>query len=112
MKKLSRPMILLLGLACSLLVACTNTIDGGIANRPQIAAGGMQDGVIGQAYSTTLQANGGVTPLTWSISSGSLPAGLTLNATTGVISGTPAGPAGTATFSSQPPRRTENDGSG
>ncbi len=38
--------------------------------------------------STTLMATGGVTPYTWTISSGSLPAGLTLSSA-GVISGTP-----------------------
>ncbi len=39
-------------------------------------------------YSYTLQASGGVTPYTWSLSTGSLPSGLTLSST-GVISGTP-----------------------
>ncbi len=38
--------------------------------------------------STTLAATGGVTPYTWTISSGSLPAGLMLSSS-GVISGTP-----------------------
>ena len=39
-------------------------------------------------YSYPLQASGGVTPYTWSISIGSLPSGLTLSSS-GVISGTP-----------------------
>ena len=42
-----------------------------------------------KAYSRTLQATGGVSPYAWSLASGSLPPGLTLNASTGVISGTP-----------------------
>jgi hypothetical protein len=41
------------------------------------------------AYTGTLAATGGVSPYTWSITSGALPAGLTLNATTGAITGTP-----------------------
>ena len=43
----------------------------------------------GVAYSATLTAAGGVAPYNWSIPVGSLPAGLTLHAATGVISGTP-----------------------
>ena len=46
----------------------------------------LPDGVVGLAYSTKLTASGGITPYSWSISSG-LPAGLTLNS--GVITGTP-----------------------
>jgi Putative Ig domain/IPT/TIG domain len=43
----------------------------------------------GAAYSATLAATGGTTPYAWSVTAGSLPPGLTLNASTGVISGTP-----------------------
>jgi hypothetical protein len=47
-------------------------------------------GMIGTPYSQTLVASGGQAPYTWSISvGGSLPPGLTLNSTTGVIGGTP-----------------------
>lgn len=41
------------------------------------------------AASRTVSATGGVTPYTWSVLSGSLPTGMTLDANTGVISGTP-----------------------
>jgi len=40
-------------------------------------------------YRATLGVMGGVPPYTWSIASGSLPSGLTLNSSSGVISGTP-----------------------
>jgi large repetitive protein len=49
----------------------------------------LAGGTVGAAYSQTLAATGGTTPYSWSISIGTLPAGLTLNAATGVISGTP-----------------------
>src|SRR5207342_2919916 len=44
---------------------------------------------VGSAYSHTLTASGGVTPYAWAVSVGTLPAGLSLNASTGEISGTP-----------------------
>jgi len=43
----------------------------------------------GSAYTAMLAATGGVTPYTWSVSAGSLPPGLSLDSSTGVISGTP-----------------------
>ncbi|GAB4025493.1 putative Ig domain-containing protein [Spirosoma koreense] len=45
----------------------------------------------GTAFSQSFTASGGVTPLTFSLASGTLPANLSLNATTGVLSGTPTG---------------------
>ncbi len=51
----------------------------------------------GAAYSQTLSVIGGTAPHTWLISSGSLPAGLTLNSSAGIISGTPS-EAGTYNF--------------
>jgi hypothetical protein len=51
----------------------------------------------GTGYSAGLQVSGGTPAYTWSIPSGSLPAGLTMSATTGVISGTPSA-AGTSNF--------------
>ncbi|MSN27333.1 MAG: DUF1566 domain-containing protein [Geobacter sp.] len=56
---------------------------------PAITTPSLPAGTIGVAYSQTLTATGGKTPNTWAVSSGTLPAGLTLNATSGVISGTP-----------------------
>ncbi len=44
----------------------------------------------GAPYRQTVVATGGATPYTYTISSGALPPGLTLNASTGQISGTPS----------------------
>ena len=55
---------------------------------------------VGVAYSSALTASGGVAPYTFSITSGSLPPGLTLNASTGAITGTPT-TAGTYNFTAQ-----------
>jgi large repetitive protein len=54
-------------------------------------------GSVGTLYSQTLTASGGVTPYTWTLVSGALPAGLSLT-TTGVLSGTPTS-TGTLLFS-------------
>jgi hypothetical protein len=49
-------------------------------------------GTIGVPYSSILVASGGIPPYTFSIISGSLPNGLTLNSSTGLISGIPTRP--------------------
>lgn len=49
----------------------------------------LPNGTVGIAYSYTLTASGGVPPYTYTIASGSLPTGLSLNSSTGVVSGTP-----------------------
>lgn len=46
-------------------------------------------GAVATGYTANLVAKGGVTPYTWSITSGQLPSGLKLNAATGIISGIP-----------------------
>ena len=58
----------------------------------------LPSGSIGQVYNQTVQTKGGVAPLNFSISQGSLPAGLNVNQSTGVISGTPILPGGTSSF--------------
>ena len=49
----------------------------------------LSGGSVGVPYSATLQASGGTGSYSWSIASGNLPQGVSLNAGTGVISGTP-----------------------
>ena len=48
---------------------------------------GMQEA----SYTTSLQGSGGISPHHWFLQTGSLPAGITLNEATGVISGIPQG---------------------
>jgi len=57
----------------------------------------LPQATVGTNYSVTLTATGGSGIYTWSITTGSLPAGLTLNASTGQITGQPA-TSGTASF--------------
>ena len=64
-------------------------------------------GLVGTAYSAGLAATGGTAPYTWSISAGTLPAGLSLNSATGAITGTPT----TAGTSSVTFRATDSVGS-
>jgi len=59
----------------------------------------LPDGGLSTAYSYTLTATGGKGAYTWSITSGSLQTGLSLNTSTGAITGTPtAGPQNSITF--------------
>lgn len=65
-----------------------------------VSTANLPAGIAGSAYSATLAATGGASPYSWSIAAGSLPAGLTLNAATGVISGLPR-TAGNSSFTIQ-----------
>lgn len=56
---------------------------------PIVDCNSPPQGRIGVAYTHTFLATGGQAPYTWSISLGALPDGITLNTSTGVVSGTP-----------------------
>lgn len=55
-----------------------------------VSTGSLADAVAGQDYSQAMQATGGKVPYAWS-KSGNFPSGLTLNQTTGQITGKPTG---------------------
>ena len=67
-----------------------------LAQALMITTPSLPGGKVGIAYSQSLAAGGGTPPYLWSISAGTLPAGLALSPT-GQISGTPAA-AGAANF--------------
>jgi hypothetical protein len=62
-----------------------------------ITSTAMANGIVGTAYSSAIASSGGVPPLTWSVPPGTLPAGLELNTSSGLISGTPT-TSGVTTF--------------
>jgi hypothetical protein len=63
---------------------------------PAISTVALPAGAVNTAYNQTLAAAGGTSPYNWSVSAGTLPAGLSLSAT-GVLDGMPTA-AGTSTF--------------
>jgi uncharacterized repeat protein (TIGR03803 family) len=69
------------------------TLTAGTSTALQIVTTSLANGTYGQQYSQTLTATGGTPPYKWSLKSGALPTGITLNATTGELSGVPANPA-------------------
>jgi len=86
-----------LALTCILLLviigsSCTGLSTASSGQNPglQIQTTSLPGGGVGKPYSLTLAASGGTLPYGWSIASGVLPTGVTLGATTGVISGKPS----------------------
>jgi hypothetical protein len=84
-------------LAPVVVAQAANTNDA--TNAPKFAAPlfitttttNVPNGLVNTPYSsTTIQAIGGTVPYSWSVVSGSLPPGLTLNSMNGTISGTPS----------------------
>ncbi len=64
--------------------ACAITVGSMLA----ITTGSLAAGATGGLYSQQLSASGGTPPYSWSIASGNLPPGLSLNGASGQISGT------------------------
>jgi hypothetical protein len=87
-------------------VHATNVVGSGPESSPSnsvtpttpltIMTTSLAAGRLNRSYSATLKATGGISPYTWTITSGALPLGLKLGASTGTISGTPTS---TGTFS-------------
>jgi large repetitive protein len=75
--------------------ALTVTVNASVS----ITTAGLPPGTVGVPYSQALAATGGSGGYTWSVTSGSLPTGLTLSAS-GLISGVPSS-SGTSSFTVQ-----------
>jgi hypothetical protein len=67
---------------------------------PVITTASLPSGAYNTPYSASLSASGGTPPYAWTVSFGNLPTGLTLNSSTGVISGNPTA-TGTSNFTVQ-----------
>ncbi|MCL2205981.1 MAG: hypothetical protein FWB82_05620, partial [Treponema sp.] len=79
----------------------SGTIANGI---PTITSGTTSNHTAGTVFtSATPTATSSVSPITWVADSGSLPSGVTLNANTGVVTGTAASTAGTFTIRARTP---------
>lgn len=72
------------------------------APAPVITTTSLPNAVANNSYTYVLQRTGGVSPFTWSVSSGALPAWLTLDASSGLLTGTaPASAAAAVNFTVQ-----------
>ena len=78
----------------TILIEAGSSGTGELTQTLSVLTTSLPEGTVGTSYSATLRAN--ISGVSWRVSSGRLPSGLTLNASTGTISGTPAA-AGTNT---------------
>ena len=85
-------LVLILFSSIAPLISCGGPSSAGEPSSSsafQISTSSLPTGQVGVAYSATLAATGGTAPLTWSLTQGTLPMGLALDASTGAITGTP-----------------------
>src|SRR6185437_10024752 len=83
-------------------------IDGPVTLSP--ATGALTGSSVGASYSQAVTASGGKSPYTYALGTGAFPDGVTLNTSTGVLSGTPT-KAGNFTFSIQATDKRSTTGS-
>ena len=69
------------------LIGLILSISCSPSKTPTITTNSLPEGTEGIAYSHTLEVHGGSPPYIWSVAGGTLPIGLQLNPTSGVISG-------------------------
>ena len=71
------------------VASVTFTIRIASALKITTSPGALPDAIIGVPYSFSFQSSGGIIPVIWTLASGQLPTGLTVNSN-GTLSGTPA----------------------
>src|SRR5919106_2794373 len=76
------------------------TVDPTPVEPPTVTTTSLPGARVGVSYSQALEATGGTQPYAWSLASGALPGGLSLDAATGAISGTPTS-SGTFSFTAR-----------
>ena len=69
-------------------IKTTKTLTFSVASDISITTKTLGNANKGASYTQALTASGGSSPITWSLVTGTLPSGLSLNTSTGVISGT------------------------
>jgi hypothetical protein len=83
----------LVGMASFLSVQASSAFADNVKSaRLVITTSSIPNGQIGLTYAATLEATSGTLPYQWSLVGGTLPSGLSLNVSTGKISGIPATP--------------------
>lgn len=91
----------ILFLALAFTIACGGGQNSAKRSPLQIATSSpLPAAEVGASYQAAFSATGGSSPYTWQIASGQIPAGLTLDSSSGVLSGTPT-KAGTFSFTVQ-----------
>ena len=88
--------LLLLLNGCAGIVSSTPTSTRTPSAALAITSSGLPSGTVQTAYQGQVTAAGGVAPLNWSVTGGTLPSGLSLNSATGTIAGTPSAAGQTA----------------
>ncbi len=77
------------GCGQAVMAAKIRTLDTAFQDRLEIITKRLSDGTQGVSYGAEIKANGGKPPLQWKVREGALPEGLSLDSSSGRISGVP-----------------------
>lgn len=88
-RMLRRPRLALLGV---LLLSSLSNAQPHAASDLRFQTASLPPASIGRPYTATIQVTGGTPPLQWKVIQGKLPPGISLQPTSGILSGTPTAP--------------------